>query len=229
MAVSSYTRERKLFRSAYNPSLDSTVGTIWPKNTPYVFPSAAIVMFLYSTSTADTTQLVLIEGLDASYAEISEVLTLNGQTGRVTTLAYLRINTMTVLTDSPVGNIALGIGAATAGVPATTYGFIFAGDNASASAVYTVPANWTFRLISGSLSVGGTTGSQVATIAFYSNVNGVRYLTSKIGSANGFQFFPYNPALDVPEKTDIYANGTMSSGAALVTATFNGLLLKNIL
>ena len=146
-----------------------------------------------------------------------------------TRLDILRINTMTVLTDSPVGNIALGIGAATAGVPATTYGFIFAGDNASASAVYTVPANWTFRLISGSLSVGGTTGSQVATIAFYSIVNGVRYLTSKIGSTNGFQFFPYNPSVDIPEKTDIYANGTMSSGAALVTATFNGLLLKNIL
>jgi hypothetical protein len=92
-----------------------------------------------------------------------------------------------------------------------------------------VPANWTLRLISGSLSVGGTTGSQVATIGFYSTVNGVRYLTSKIGSANGFQFFSYNPALDVPEKTDIVASGTMSSGTALVTSTFNGFLVKNTL
>jgi len=227
MTTTIYTRQRPLFRSAYNPSLDATVGTIWPKNTPYTFPASATTMMLYSTSVADTTQLVLIEGLDSAYVEISEVLTLNGQTGRATTLSYLRINTMTVLSDSPVGNIAVGVGAATAGVPATTYGFIFAGDNASASAVYTVPANWTFRLISGSLSVGGTTGSQVATISFYSNVGGVRYLTSRIGSVNGFQFFPYNPSVDVPEKTDIYANGSMSSNTALVTATFNGYLVKN--
>lgn len=227
MATTPYTRQRSIFRTAYNSAFDSTAATVWPKNTIYVFPSAATIMTLYSSSTADTTQLVLIEGLDASYNEISEVVALNGQTGRATALPYLRINTLTVLTDSPVGNISLGVGTATAGVPATTYGYIFATDNVSASAVYTVPAGWTFRLISGSISVGGTTGSQVATIGFYSTVGGVRYLTSKIGSANGFQFFPYNPALDVPEKTDIVANGTMSSGTALVTVTFNGYLVRN--
>lgn len=227
MATTIYTRQRPLFRSSYNPTLDSSLGTIWPKNTLYVFPSVATLMTLYSTSTADLSQIVLIEGLDSNYVEISEVLTLNGQTGRATALSYFRINTMTVLTDSPLGNISLGTGAATDGIPAVTYGYIAAGDNATASAVYTVPANWTFRLISGSLSVGGTTGSQVATISFYSNVGGVRYLTSRIGSVNGFQFFPYNPSVDVPEKTDIYANGSMSSNTALVTATFNGYLVKN--
>jgi len=229
MATSSYTRQRSIFRTGYNAAFDSTNATIWPKDTVYVFPSVASVMTLYSTSTADTTQLVLIEGLDSNYNEISEVVALNGQTGRVTTLSYLRINTLTVLSDSPVGDISLGNGGATAGVPVNTYGFILATDNVSSMAVYTVPANWTLRLISGSLSVGGTTGSQVATVNFYSTINGVRYLTSKIGAANGFQFFSYNPALDVPEKTDIVANGTMTSGTALVTSTFNGFLVKNTL
>lgn len=229
MATTPYTRQRSIFRTGYNPGFDSTNATIWPKNTVYAFPATATIMTLYSSSTADTTQLVLVDGLDANYAEISEVVALNGQIGRATTLAYLRINNLTVLSDSPLGNISLGTGAATAGVPTNTYGYIAATDNLSAAAVYTVPANWTLRLISGSLSVGGTTGSQVATIGFYSTVNGVRYLTSKIGSANGFQFFSYNPALDVPEKTDIVASGTMSSGTALVTSTFNGFLVKNTL
>lgn len=182
---------------------------------------------LYSTSTLDTTQLVLIDGLDANYDEISEVLMLNGQTGRQTSLEYLRINTMTVLTDSPQGDIALGTGVATAGVPANTYGFIHAGDNITSAAVYTVPAGYTLRLASGSISSGGSSGSQTTTAKFRSLINGVTYLTANISIANNYQFFPYNPPLDIPEKTDVYNNVSTSSNTASVSATFNGWLVKN--
>jgi len=96
-----YSRDVSIFRSAYNPSVSSSEATLWPKNTLYSFPSSASLMTLYSTSALDTSQSVLVEGLDANYEEISEVLILNGQTGRESTRQYFRINTMTVLTDSP--------------------------------------------------------------------------------------------------------------------------------
>jgi hypothetical protein len=136
-------RERPIFRSAYNPAAGTANATVWPKNTLYVFPTVASTMTLYSTSTADTSQLVLIDGLDANYDEISEVVMLNGQTGRATTQSFFRINNMTVLTDSPQGDISIGTGVATAGVPTNTYGFIPHGDNMDASGVYTVPNGWT--------------------------------------------------------------------------------------
>ena len=225
MATLAY--QRSIFRSSYNPTVGVTEATIWPKNTAYVFPASASVMTLYSTSALDTTQTVLIEGLDADYNEISEVLMLNGQTGRVSTQAFLRINQLMVLVDSPMGDIALGTGLAVLGVPANTYAFIHAGDNISNSAVYTVPAGYTLRLTSGSISAGGSSGSQTITAKFYSRIGGVRYLTANISIANNFQFFPYNPNLDIPEKSDVYNNVVASSSTSSVSATFNGYLIKN--
>jgi len=222
-----YARDRTIFRSSYNPSVGTTEATIWPKNTAYVFPVSAGYMTLYSSSASDISQLVLIDGLDANYVEISEVLVLNGQTGIQTSLQYLRINTMTVLTDSPQGNISLGTGVATGGIPANTYAYINAGDNITNAAVYTVPAGYTLRLASGSISAGGSTGSQTVTAKFRSRINGVTYLTANISIANNFQFFPYNPPLDLPEKTDVYNNVSTSSSTSSVSAAFNGWLIKN--
>lgn len=222
-----YARDVTIFRSSYNTAVGTSEATIWPKNIAYVFPSSASLMTLYSTSLTDTSQLVLIEGLDANYAEISEVLTLNGQTGTQSTKQYLRINGMTVLTDSPQGDISFGTGVALLGVPANTYGFIKAGDNMTQAAVYTVPAGYTLRVAAGSISAGASTGSHNVTARFYSRINGVRYLTSLITVANNYQFFPYTPNVEVPEKTDIYNNVVTDAGTASVSATFNGWLIKN--
>lgn len=222
-----YSRDVSIFRSSYNQSVGTSEATLWPKNTAYSFPPSASVMTLYSTSLLDTTQLVLIQGLDADYVEISEVLMLNGQTGRQSVNEYLRINGLTVLTDSPAGDIALGTGVASLGVPTNTYAFIKAGDNMTQAAVYTVPAGYTLRIAAGSISAGASTGSHNVTAKFYSRINGVRYLTSLITVANNFQFFPYTPNVEVPEKTDIYNNVVTDGGTASVSATFNGWLIKN--
>lgn len=184
-------------------------------------------MTLYSSSTADTTQAVLIEGLDSNYVEISEVLVLNGQVGALSTKSYLRVNAMTVLVDSPVGNLSFGTGAATLGIPTNTYAYINAGDNITNAAVYTVPAGYTLRLSSGSISTGGSSGSQIVTAKFYSRINSVRYLTANITISNNFQFFPYNPTLEIPEKSDIFNNVATNANVAAVSATFNGWLIKN--
>lgn len=222
-----YSRDVSIFRSAYNASVSSSEATLWPKNTLYSFPSSASLMTLYSTSVLDTSQSVLVEGLDANYEEISEVVILNGQTGRESTRQYFRINTMTVLTDSPQGDIAFGTGVALLGVPTNTYGFIKAGDNITNSAVYTVPAGYTLRLASGSISAGAATGSHNVLAKFRTRINGVSYLTSQITIANNYQFFPYNPSIDVPEKSDIYNNVSTTGGSSSVSATFNGWLVKN--
>lgn len=229
MTTPQSVRTRNLFRSAYNAVLGTVVATIWPKNTAYVFPTVASVMTLYSTSALDTTQTVLVDGLDADYNEISEVVALNGQTGTNTVNHYFRINGLTVLNDSPVGDIALGTGVALLGVPTNTYGFIAATDNISQSAVYTVPNGWSLFLTEGTLSMGGSSGSQTVTANFYSRIGGVRYLTAKIIAANQFQPIPYNPEVEVPEKTDIWNNAATSSTTAGVAVTFNGQLRRNSL
>lgn len=225
--MATYSRDVSIFRSAYNAVVSTSEATLWPKNTLYSFPVSASLMTLYSTSVLDTSQLVLIEGLDANYEGISEILMLNGQTGRQSTKQYLRINAMTVLTDSPQGDIAFGTGVALLGVPTNTYGFIKAGDNITNSAVYTVPAGYTLRLSSGSISAGASTGSHNVIAKFRTRINGVSYLTAQITIANNYQFFPYNPTIEVPEKSDIYNNVITTGGESSVSATFNGWLVKN--
>lgn len=216
-----------IFRSAHTESVTSTVSTLWPNGTLYSFPASASTMTVYSTSTLDTTQSVLVEGLNALYESISEVVALNGQTGTATTNSYLRINTMLVITDSPVGNISIGTGGATAGVPVNTYGYIAATTSTTAAAVYTVPAGYTLYIVAGSLGAGDASGGQTLTADFYSRINGVSYLTSKIVCANTFQFFDYKIPLKVPEKTDIYNNVYASGSTLAANATFNGYLIKN--
>ena len=227
MTIPASVRSRNIFRSAYNTLVGTVAATIWPKNTAYVFPTVASLMTLYSTSVLDTTQSVLIDGLDANYNEIQEVLVLNGQTGVSTTQQFFRINDLTVLVDSPVGDLSIGTGVALLGVPANTYGFIYAGDNISQSAVYTVPKGWSLFLTQGSLSMGATSGSHTVTADFFSRVNGVKYLTSKIVAANQFQPFPYNPEVEVPEKTDIWNNASTDAGTAAIAVTFNGQLRRD--
>jgi len=223
-----YAFSRQIFRSAYNPTVGTSEATIWPKNTAYVFPSSASIMTLYSSSVFDMGMTVLVEGLDENYNEISEVVTLFGQVGAATQQSYLRINDLTVISPTVVrGDISIGTGTAVAGIPANTYGYISAGDNITNSAVYTVPAGYTLRLASGSISAGGSSGSQTVTAKFRSRINGVNYLTASISIANNYQFFPYNPTLDIPEKSDIFNNALTSSNTSAVSATFNGWLIKN--
>ena len=80
--------------------------------TPTLFPSAALTMTIVSSSTSDTMD-VLVVGLDASYNEVRQTVTLTG-TGAVTIpTALYRINSAIILAGSNVGNITIASGGVT--------------------------------------------------------------------------------------------------------------------
>lgn len=224
------TGYQALYRSAYSNNITTTRSVIRAAGGTYVFPSSATLMTVSSSSTADVGQAVLIEGLNGSYVEQSEVVVLNGQTGVSTTKSYFRLNKITIITDSPntVGNVYVGTGTVTAGIPATIYGYCAAADRTSQSTIYTVPANKTYIVTNGSISSGTTaSGSKYITAYFMSRVNSVLYTTSTIGVTTSFQNLPYNPPLAIPEKTDIWTEAVTSSGTDAVAVTINGYLVTN--
>ena len=53
----------------------------------YTYPSSSLTMSLVSSSAADTMQ-VLIEGLNASWEKITDIVTLNGTTAVTTNIPY---------------------------------------------------------------------------------------------------------------------------------------------
>lgn len=219
---------KAIFRSAYSTHVTTSQNyAVWNRPANYTFPPSASVMTLSSSSAGDTTQSVLITGLDANYDEISEVLTLNGQNAVTSTKSFLRVNDMIVLVDSPAGNLFFGTGTVTAGVPDNVYGFISAGDNQQLGGWYTVPAGHNLFIKGGSVNASLANQNKLVTINFSSTILGVKFAAAKIISSGGYQHYPYTPPLAVPEKTDLLDTATTTDATtSTVTVNLSGILIK---
>jgi hypothetical protein len=156
----------------YNPDVDTSTETVWPENGIIPFTSSAIQMKISSASANDTAngtgaRTIYISGLDGSHNEISEVVTMNGQTAVLTTKYFLHINQAYVLTagslNGAAANIYIGDGVVTAGVPATVYDLIAYDYNTRITGSYTVPAGYTAYLAQGLFSAGQPSGSNQVT------------------------------------------------------------------
>lgn len=114
--------------------------------------AAADTVWIASTDANDTSagtgaRTVRIEGLDANGNVQTETVSLSGQTAVETSGTWTAINGFTVLTagsgGNNAGNLWVGEGTFTAGIPATKY---FSGDatyNHGLTAYYTVPTGYT--------------------------------------------------------------------------------------
>ena len=119
----------------YQPSVGTTFIPVWENATTYTYPGSASTMLLYSSSGSDTAVSVLINGLAASYNNLSETKVLtNGTTGVTTANSYLRINTITVTgSNNAVGILYLSNAGKT-----TTYAQITAGNGKNQAMIYTL-------------------------------------------------------------------------------------------
>ncbi len=128
--------------------MGSTPEDVWEGSGIYVPPTVAMIHSMVSTSTDDAAagtgaRTVRIEGLDTSFLEITEDLTLNGTTAVSTTLAYRRINFVRVETAGSgqvnAGDITLTMQNA----PVTVTAHLETGRGQLTQAIYTVPAGTT--------------------------------------------------------------------------------------
>ena len=135
----------------FNRAVGNSFETVWNDGDTYAFPAAALTMKIVSSSTSDTMD-VLVVGLDASYNEVRQTVTLTG-TGAVTIpTALYRINSAIILAGSNVGNITIASGG-------VTYAFIEAELGTTQSCIYTVPADhdlYLFRITANSATAGGS-------------------------------------------------------------------------
>lgn len=221
----------------YNPDIDQTEETVWPGGGIYVHPATAVVMKVSSASTSDTAagtgaRTIVIDGLDADFNEISETVTLNGQTQVSTVKSYLRINYAYVASagsgNGAAGNIYIGVGAATLGVPVTTYQIIKFDYNTSVTGHYTIPAGYTGYMDAGSINVGQAGGSNpVICRLVESGANNIRLSVAIVALNNGTASYDFKFPIVIPEKTDIEAAAVGEAANNFVTSYFNIVLIKN--
>lgn len=139
----------------------TSLTTIWSPGGIRPYPAAATIMKVSSTSANDTgagsgARTVRIVGLDSTWKIQDEIITLNGQTGVNTTKEYLRILKMFIATAGATGwnegDVYIGTGAITAGVPAVIHDMAngTTGDhgNVSLTAAFSVPKGYRLHILS---------------------------------------------------------------------------------
>lgn len=231
---------KQVFVWGYNADIDAAAEeTVWTYGGILSHPASATQMTLSSSSANDAAEgtgarTVYVQGLDADYNEIAEVVTLNGQTAVTTALSYLRVQNLTVLTvGSPgptganAGQIYMGTGTVTTGVPANVFGHIAIGEGRSLTAHWTVPARHKAYITFGSISSGAAVGARyVAGRLKLHTEDGVALTAAVVKFANDSVPFPFAYPIEVPEKTCISATALPSVDNMSVSASFSILYVE---
>ena len=220
----------------FNPDVDTTQVSVWPLPSLIGFPTAALQMTVSSTSASDTAagtgaRTIVVQGLDANYNEVTETVTLNGQTAVTMTASLLRVNYAYVATagsgNSAAGDIYIGTGTVTSGVPATVYDIIKFDYNNTTTGSYTIPAGYTGYVSQGLFSAGQAGGSaQVEGRLLTRGTDNIRRTAAITTVNNGVADYVFEYPLAVPEKTTLEATGVASSNNNSVSSMFIILLVK---
>jgi hypothetical protein len=202
-----------------NPDVDvsATAEHIWPTGGAYTYRTSATTISFASAEAADTTQVITLRGLNANWEEVSETLTLNGTTPRVSANSYIRVQSVEMS--------AAATGAVTGGTIVT----IAIGQTRWDAAIYTVPLGHIAYLVNVSAAVIADT-AEVEVLARY-RTNGAPFRNAYVGVVTELNNLDHTFAAPVylPEKTDIDLQAVNSSVAnARVHGSFELWLSKNV-
>ena len=210
---------------ALNPAVVGTLTSVCLQGGVYANPASASALTIVSTSTDDDAagtgaRTVVIEGLDANYAEITETVIMDGTTPVTTTNTFIRVFGMTVdtagSTTFPAGNITAQIGA-------VVYSQLTAGYNLSYNSNYTVPAGKT-----GYILHGGATSSAATIMNVSFKVMPFGKAQHNVHSIDFYQRpYDYNFTIGMPleAKTDLDVTALGSATSSKVTATYDLIIV----
>jgi hypothetical protein len=220
----------------FNPDVDTTQVSVWPLPSLITFPASAIQMTVSSASANDTSagtgaRTIVVQGLDANYNEVSETVIMNGQTAVTMTNALLRVNYVYVATagsgNGAAGDIYIGTGTVTTGVPATVYDIIKFDYNVTTTGSYTIPAGYTGYVSQGLFSTGQAGGSnQVQGRLLTRGMDNIRRTAAITSLNNGVADYTFEYPLAVPEKTTLEATAVGSSNNNACSSMFILVLVK---
>jgi len=223
----------------YNPDVDTSEESVWPDGGTVPHPTVASVLKVSSSDAADVSpsgtgaRTVQITGLNANYFEVSETVVLNGQTAVNTVNSYLYVNGLTVTSvgsgGANAGNINVGTGNVTSGVPAVLYDIIAIGYNNRTTGHYCVPAGYTGFLVQGLFTAGQASGSTSITgkLLIHSSDDNIVRVGAITTLNNGVVQYMFNYPTAIPEKNCIGATAIGSSNNNSVSSMFNICLIKN--
>lgn len=217
-----------------NPDVDIGTEDIWSQGGTWVAPTVARVHNLASTSANDAAagtgaRTLTVNGLNGSYVDTTETVTLNGVANVATVNSYVIIHRMIVQTAGSVGS-NVGTITATAVTDATISIAMVIGKNQTQLAIYQVPAGYTAYMSKYKSSFDGGANSSVFTELFAKAFGGVFALKGTLilnidGTSAGVREF--TTPLVFAEKTIIKLTATADTNNSNVTGAFDMILIAN--
>ena len=225
-----------VFKFGFNADVSTTEEVVWFQGGAYSHPSSASTMTLSSSNANDTSagtgaRTVEVFGLDTNYDEISETVSLSGQTGVSTTNSYLRANRIIVRSAGSgatnAGVIYMGTGTVTAGVPANIFSTVGAGLGQTLQSFWTVPNNKTAYVNSISASSFGNQNAFL-TVSFYVRPQGeVFQIKERFVVTRGSFISKMEYPIAYPPKADMEIRAVADSGTLDAAATFEVMLMEH--
>lgn len=201
---------KRVFKFGFNGDIDDSTEEIWDVGGTYTYQGSALAMTVTSGGGAtDNGVQVTVQGLDASYNEVSETVTLAGSGTATTTQTYLRVYRAFVAgSQEPTGDIDIDNGG-------TTYARIQDGENQTLMALWTVPAGYTAYLLQTDVTAFTEQNNKFATVHVQTReLNGVFRTQDKFAIVEATHHQQYQVPLPIPEKTDIRVRAIASSSSA---------------
>jgi len=221
-----------------NSDVGASLETVWVGGGSYTFPSSATTTTVSSSNANDTSagtgaRTVFVDGLNANYERVTEIASLNGQTGVTLTNQYLRVNKITILTagtgGASAGSIFVGTGTVTTGVPAVVLNRTGSSSNESESGFYSVPAGYTAYITRWTMSSSNNTANEatrfILRVRPFGGVFGYKAVYNLPG--NGIYECEAAYPLPLPEKADLEVVALATAGASYATTQLQIILIKN--
>lgn len=214
---------------------------IWNNGTVDIdltWPTVAETLDLVSSDANDAAggtggRIVVLEGLDASFNEVSTSVNLNGLTAVTTTgQTFIRLNRAYVTDIGTYGGTNIGTITISGTDSGNDYGFLEPDEAQTQNTQYTIPAGKTGFILQASMTVEAN--KQATFHMHYRNdadditapFTSYRVLHEWDGLINAnTEEFKANHIM--PEKTDVWCDGQMSSGSGILQFDYDILLVEN--
>lgn len=204
----------------YNSAVGTSYETVWDGANNYVYIATAGTATVTSSQANDNDGTVLVEGLDSSYNEISETLTIGGSAGTKEFYRVFRAQMLTANTgETNTGNVDITVDSKVAARITAAHG-------QTLMSIYTIPAGKKGYMTQ--LDVGSSKDleNEVKVLTRNGAPSAAWNTKSFITTRGGFLEKNFKVPLEIQEKTDIEVRAK-SSAISAISAGFELVIIED--
>jgi len=225
---------RAIHKFGFNSDVDTTTEPehVWDYGGDYTYSTTAAIDTISCSSVADTQNIAVI-GLDENWLEVTQVVTLDGQTKVTLPTPLIRVSRMVNISNDQtdiaadlVGNCYLYEDTAISGGVPTDPAMIRAmmqnGNNQTLMALYTIPANYTGYIVRWTAAIANKSATKMEFVGRARDFGGV--FTNQIlgsvsdaGSSSVSNDFPIPIAISPKTDVDVLAYTDTNNSGIYIT------------